>query len=856
MNMIIFTLRRWIGIILLLSLSSGCLSSEPIATPINTTSPIQTSIPIDTVLPTDVSTPGNSTMQSINIVVDDFKPQPYAGESVYYFNRLEGDRGALNNTELAWGYGQVTATISTGNSWGGLWMSLNHPARENLSVNFSAVLPAQILPQYQSQITGVTVRILDGTPGAAFRIELKGINGLAWSDEVVLTGGQQNISFDLPALGEISQLVLVLDRASAGNFVVIENISFSAQTPVTDTATDAFVWSYGMLLNNWNSETGLVRDKAKDPSGDFDAIQSTGSLAAATAIAEQLGVVSRVDAVEVVKKIGDSLLTRVPRLHGLLPHWVRASNNQFMIVETTEWSSVDTVIAAFGLLGAQNALELDTSGTEQLLQDIDWDALVSPNGILHGYDYNGNLIPYAWDVFGGESWLVELAYASATGHVTDIAYPSPPTANGSGFIDELAWLYIAPPSGLDYWGTDWSSYRLEAVNDQILYFPTHAPDSCFASLGLFGLSAAEVPSPSLATQGHIYEAYGVGGQFADANAGAIALHYSAMAASLQPDEAIGMWKWLIDQGLFSPLTNVESLAFLDNSSCDVSNFEWNQLKGSWNLSLQALGWGRYLAEQNGEGPVMWQATVENTFLHNGYAILAPEKLETLAPLESPASPVVSIEPRENRDLLVWYDFEDDFLASGYVADKSGNGFDAQIIGHVNIDDGISNGNSISFFSNSYTLAQVNPAGERINVSFSLWFKTEHPENNYKLASAAWWNGGPGSGWVLATHIPEFWSDDTESLYIPDIVNNENYFASDEWIHEVVTYNGVRIKEYTNGGLINDWPATGAAIGQGQVMAVGAWPSFGFNFIGDIDEFQIFAHALTPQEVTTIYNQRR
>jgi hypothetical protein len=40
---------------------------------------------------------------------------------------------------------------------------------------------------------------------------------------------------------------------------------------------------------------GLVRDKAKDASGEFDAIQATGCLAAATASAEQLGVVDQGD---------------------------------------------------------------------------------------------------------------------------------------------------------------------------------------------------------------------------------------------------------------------------------------------------------------------------------------------------------------------------------------------------------------------------------------------------------------------------------------------------------------------------------------------------------------------------------
>ena len=50
------------------------------------------------------------------------------------------------------------------------------------------------------------------------------------------------------------------------------------------------------------------------------------------------------------------------------------------------------------------------------------------------------------------------------------------------------------------------------------------------------------------------------------------------------------------------------------------------------------------------------------------------------------------------------------------------------------------------------------------------------------------------------------------------------------VHEVVTCDSHRISEYTNGRLVNDWPTTGAAIGQGLPKAVGAWLSFqGFNF---------------------------
>jgi hypothetical protein len=241
----------------------------------------------------------------------------------------------------------------------------------------------------------------------------------------------------------------------------------------------------------------------------------------------------------------------------------------------------------------------------------------------------------------------------------------------------------------------------------------------------------------------------------------------------------------------------------------------------------------------------------------------PTELAIPAPTEAPAAteaPIVSVIPSaaqaklKNRNLLVWYDFQDAFTTSGLVKDRSGNGYDAQINGTISIVDGIAASRAILFYGDGYILTQSNPLAGRSVFSISLWFRTEHPENNYKLASAAWWNGGPGSGWIMGTHVPEFWSDDTGSLFLDGMINEENGFLSGTWNHEVVTYDGKRIKEYTNGHLINDWPSTGAAIGQGRPMAIGAWPQFGFNFEGSMDEFRIYSRSLTQNEVLKLYKQ--
>ena len=72
-----------------------------------------------------------------------------------------------------------------------------------------------------------------------------------------------------------------------------------------------------------------------------------------------------------MNRISDALLNDLPRLHGLWPHWVKvAPTSGLEIVPDTEWSSVDTVIAALGLLTAQAGLGLETANTEQMLKGM------------------------------------------------------------------------------------------------------------------------------------------------------------------------------------------------------------------------------------------------------------------------------------------------------------------------------------------------------------------------------------------------------------------------------------------------------------------------------------------------------
>jgi len=268
----------------------------------------------------------------------------------------------------------------------------------------------------------------------------------------------------------------------------------------------------------------------------------------------------------------------------------------------------------------------------------------------------------------------------------------------------------------------------------------------------------------------------------------------------------------------------------------------------------------------GSGPVKTPTTAtpapeKKTLVTTGTVSGRPALQATGTPSSgTPAPPVqkVPATPANSKGLLVWYDFDDTFLTTGTVTDRSGSGRDARVTGTVRAGTGISGTNGITFTGRGYILAPDNPAANQKAATFSFWFRTPDPTRNYKFASAAEWRGGPGTGWTMATHIPEFWADDgPEGLLVPGEPNVDNAFVPGAWTHEAVVYDGTTMKEYTNGTLINTWHGRGVPMSRGVPMAVGGWPQFsGYNYVGDMDDFRIYDHALSAQEIAGIFTAGR
>jgi hypothetical protein len=206
--------------------------------------------------------------------------------------------------------------------------------------------------------------------------------------------------------------------------------------------------------------------------------------------------------------------------------------------------------------------------------------------------------------------------------------------------------------------------------------------------------------------------------------------------------------------------------------------------------------------------------------------------------------------------VIYYDFEDNFDTSQVVKDKSGNSNDINVQGNVvKRNEGIK-GNCIEFSgTNSFLKMDRNPTKGFKEITVSLFFKTTQPSANYKLASTAWWHGGPGNGWILGTHYPEMWDNNGNSIRLSSEGWNDvtHYFVPNEWNHIVLTYDGSRMKEYINGEKVVDHSTTGVVIGDGSgIFSIGEWVNYGFTYSGLMDEFKIYSTALSSEEIKQIY----
>lgn len=566
------------------------------------------------------------TVTSTHVVVEDFA----APLERWYYARIGTDRGTMGAAVSPPTFVQTADRLrveSAAASWGGVWTSLRHRAVDvnatDDTLDLGRLLGPHVRDPFQVRLTGVEIAVADGA--GELKLELKDVTQNDGCDGTFpLPGGPTTIAWTLPATcpGRVKVLNWLVDGAG---FAEIDEVRLRVTAPAYPVMDAVFLYSYGHLEQCHDPASGLVSDRAEWPAQsalpeqDFAAVPAIGTHALVTAVAWHLGYVERAAATAVVQRAIETLAA-LPTCHGLLPHFVRAGG----IVPDTEWSSIDTALALIAAILAGEGLGLDVAVLEDRLRAVDWADLADGSGqVGHGYGYRadadhcGTRLASAWDTYGAESSLLAVAHAAATGsvpaltRVIDPADGLPKTWDESGFNSEMAAL-LFPVGGVDHWGVDVDAYRAWSRARQLAH-PALGPyrDRCW-----FGVSASEVPEAWAVSEDMVYGAWGLGGHNHTVNDGSdvvgapiVAPHYAAMVAAEEPAAAACMFADLIETGRLSPLNNAESVGP-----------GWSSLKGSWNLSLQALGAAR---SRSCDGYLPYQALRRNAFLHGGFRAVYP-----------------------------------------------------------------------------------------------------------------------------------------------------------------------------------------------------------------------------------------
>ncbi len=190
--------------------------------------------------------------------------------------------------------------------------------------------------------------------------------------------------------------------------------------------------------------------------------------------------------------------------------------------------------------------------------------------------------------------------------------------------------------------------------------------------------------------------------------------------------------------------------------------------------------------------------------------------------------------------------------NGNANDQSVNGLNGIINGPTLTTDRFGNINSAYSFENAnqYITLPSPQANTFVNaMSFSLWYK-EIPNADFQNifdASGKPLFLSPNSSGIRAYYGNSFYAD-----AVTPLLNSNN------WKHIFVIYEGQNISIYINGNLITSETAGFSTIIQylntqsivGSTFAVGGQ----YAYVGKVDDIAIWNRALTPQEITAIYNQ--
>jgi len=200
-------------------------------------------------------------------------------------------------------------------------------------------------------------------------------------------------------------------------------------------------------------------------------------------------------------------------------------------------------------------------------------------------------------------------------------------------------------------------------------------------------------------------------------------------------------------------------------------------------------------------------------------------------------------------LVAWYPF------NGNANDESGNGHNGTVVGATLTSDRYGNQNSAYFFDgiNDHINIGSFPVNE---FTFAGWvnFEKFNPANLSAIISRM--TNSYAGGFELRAN-----PDSILQMVVAETSGWNNTFSNvnlirKKWFLVTSTYNGSEIKLFINSILVGSNPCSSATASGGEI-AFGTRPNNGTYdgwMNGIIDDFRIYSCALTPEQITSIYNE--
>jgi hypothetical protein len=196
---------------------------------------------------------------------------------------------------------------------------------------------------------------------------------------------------------------------------------------------------------------------------------------------------------------------------------------------------------------------------------------------------------------------------------------------------------------------------------------------------------------------------------------------------------------------------------------------------------------------------------------------------------------------------------------GNALDESGNGNHGTVNGATLTTDRFGNSGSAYNFDGINDFIQI-PDNTSLDIqnsiTISVWVKTSNtppqfPSQSMRLVDKA--TGGTGDSYMLdlfQTDKVRFLVGNNGANTLPSTIN-----YSEDLYNVVATHNGASAKIYINGVLNSETTISGQTPANSNPLRFGA-DSFlsGAFFKGSLDDIAIWNRALTPQEITQLYNQ--